>query len=67
MQTTTVHAAEAALSQAPRIRLQRTGKMKRGVTRGVFGRGMAFSHEYSPEQGHEPIATVDKAMGIVDC
>ena len=25
-----------------------------------------ISHEYSPNQGHDPIATLDKAMGIVD-
>lgn len=25
-----------------------------------------ISHEYSPDQGHDPIATLDKAMGIVD-
>ncbi len=25
-----------------------------------------ITHEYSPDQGHDPIATLDKAMGIVD-
>jgi hydroxypyruvate isomerase len=25
-----------------------------------------ITHEYSPEQGHDPVATLDKAMQIVD-
>ena len=25
-----------------------------------------ITHEYSPDQGHDPVATLDKAMGIVD-
>src|SRR5437879_6280631 len=33
--------ASLALAQSP-APVKRTGKMKRGVTRGVFGRGMAF-------------------------